>query len=123
VNDSLASGDRAGFPPPVMRRLGIKREHIRYQANPGGDVMVLVWEGLEQDHARLYWVANSLRFTSASLSSWRFEFVDGDAVDIVCQTTGQSVSGKDGSSSDVWDKPLRVITTQPFNGSPPASSG
>ena len=30
--------------------------------------------------------------------------VDGDAVDIVCQTTGQSVSGKDGSSSDVWDK-------------------
>ena len=30
--------------------------------------------------------------------------VDGDAVDIVCQTTGQSVSGIDGSSSDVWDK-------------------
>lgn len=30
--------------------------------------------------------------------------VDGDAVDIVCQTAGQSVSGKDGSSSDVWDK-------------------
>ena len=33
--------------------------------------------------------------------------VDGDAVDIVCQTTGQSVSGKDGSSSDVWDKTVQ----------------
>ena len=33
----------------MMRRLGIKREHIRYQASPGGDVMVLVWEGVEQD--------------------------------------------------------------------------
>jgi hypothetical protein len=33
----------------MMRRLGIKREHIRYQASPAGDVMVLVWEGVEQD--------------------------------------------------------------------------
>ena len=30
--------------------------------------------------------------------------VDGNAVDIVCQTRGQSVSGIDGSSSNVWDK-------------------
>jgi hypothetical protein len=30
--------------------------------------------------------------------------VDGDAVDIVCQTRGESVSGADGSSSNVWDK-------------------
>jgi hypothetical protein len=35
----------------VMRRLGIKREHIRHQASPAGDVMVLVWEGVEQDRA------------------------------------------------------------------------
>jgi hypothetical protein len=30
--------------------------------------------------------------------------VDGDPVDIVCQTRGESVSGLDGSSSNVWDK-------------------
>ena len=29
---------------------------------------------------------------------------DGDAVDIVCQTRGESVSGIDGSSSNVWDR-------------------
>jgi hypothetical protein len=33
--------------------------------------------------------------------------VDGDPVDIVCQTQGQSVSGIDGSSSDVWDKTVQ----------------
>jgi hypothetical protein len=30
--------------------------------------------------------------------------VDGDPVDIVCQTRGEPVSGLDGSSSNVWDK-------------------
>ena len=30
--------------------------------------------------------------------------IDGNAVGIVCQTRGQSVSGIDGSSSNVWDK-------------------
>jgi hypothetical protein len=30
--------------------------------------------------------------------------VDGNSVDIVCQTRGEAVSGKDGSSSTVWDK-------------------
>jgi hypothetical protein len=29
---------------------------------------------------------------------------DGDAVDIVCQTRGENVSGIDGSSSNVWDR-------------------
>jgi hypothetical protein len=33
----------------MRRRLGIRREYIRYQASPAGDVMVLVWEGVEQD--------------------------------------------------------------------------
>ena len=33
--------------------------------------------------------------------------VDGDSVDIVCQTRGQSVSGIDGSSSDVWNKTVQ----------------
>jgi hypothetical protein len=49
--DSIASGDRADAHRQMMRRLGIKREHIRHQASPGGDVMVLVWEGVEQDRA------------------------------------------------------------------------
>jgi hypothetical protein len=30
----------------MLRRLGIKREHIRHQANPAGDVIVLIWEEL-----------------------------------------------------------------------------
>jgi len=47
--DSIASGDRADAHRQMMRRLGIKREHIRHQASPDGDVMVLVWEGVEQD--------------------------------------------------------------------------
>jgi hypothetical protein len=47
--DSIASGDRADAHREMMRRLGIRREHIRYQASPAGDVMVLVWEGVEQD--------------------------------------------------------------------------
>jgi hypothetical protein len=49
--DSIASGDRADAHRQMMRRLGIKREHIRHQASPAGDVMVLVWEGVEQDRA------------------------------------------------------------------------
>ncbi len=47
--DSIASGDRADAHRQMMRRLGIKREHIRHQASPDGDVMLLVWEGVEQD--------------------------------------------------------------------------
>ena len=47
--DSIARGDRADAHRQMLRRLGIKREHIRYQASPAGDVMVLVWEGVEQD--------------------------------------------------------------------------
>ena len=47
--ESIASGDRADAHRQMMRRLGIKREHIRYQPSPAGDVMVLVWEGVEQD--------------------------------------------------------------------------
>jgi hypothetical protein len=47
--DSIASGERADAHRQMMRRLGIRREHIRYQASPAGDVMVLVWEGVEQD--------------------------------------------------------------------------
>jgi len=47
--DSIAGGDRADAHRQMLRRLGIKREHIRYQASPVGDVMVLIWEGVDQD--------------------------------------------------------------------------
>ena len=46
---SIASGDRADAHRQMMRRRGIRREHIRYQASPAGDVMVLVWGDVEQD--------------------------------------------------------------------------
>ena len=47
--DSIVSGDRGDAHRQMMRRLGIKREHIRYQESPAGDVVVLIWEGVEQD--------------------------------------------------------------------------
>ena len=47
--DSIASGDRADAHRQMLRRLGINREDIRYQASPAGNVMVLVWEGVDQD--------------------------------------------------------------------------
>jgi hypothetical protein len=28
----------------MLRRLGVKRKHIHHQANPAGNVMVLVWK-------------------------------------------------------------------------------
>ena len=47
--DSVDSGERADAHRQFLRRLGVKREHVRYQASPAGDVMVLIWEGVEQD--------------------------------------------------------------------------
>jgi hypothetical protein len=47
--DSIATGERADAHRQTLRRLGVQREHIRHQASPAGDVMVLVWEGVEQD--------------------------------------------------------------------------
>ena len=49
--------------------------------------------------------------------------VDGDAVDIVCQTTGESVSGKDGSSSDVWDKTVQGDYAADFYINTPGMTG
>jgi hypothetical protein len=49
--------------------------------------------------------------------------VDGDAVDIVCQTQGQSVSGIDGSSSDVWDKTIQGDYAADFYVDTPGMTG
>jgi hypothetical protein len=47
--DEIDSGDRADAHRAMLRRLGVKREHIRVQPTPDGLVMVLVWEGVDQD--------------------------------------------------------------------------
>jgi hypothetical protein len=46
---SINTGERADAHRQLLRRLGVKREHVYHQATPAGDVMVLVWEGVEQD--------------------------------------------------------------------------
>jgi hypothetical protein len=47
--DSITSGERADAHRQFLRRLGVKREHVRYQASPAGDLTVLIWEGVDQD--------------------------------------------------------------------------
>jgi hypothetical protein len=46
---SIDTGERADAHRQMLRRLGVKREHVHHQATPAGDVMILVWEGMEQD--------------------------------------------------------------------------
>jgi len=46
---SITTGDRADAHRQALRRLGVKSEHVLHQASPAGDVMVLVWEGVDQD--------------------------------------------------------------------------
>jgi hypothetical protein len=50
--DSIARGDRADAHRQMMRRLGIKREHIRYQASPAGDVKKRGWKPTWEPSAR-----------------------------------------------------------------------
>jgi hypothetical protein len=47
--ESVTGGQRAEAHRQFLRRLGIRREHIYHQSSPGGDVAVLVWEGVEQE--------------------------------------------------------------------------
>jgi hypothetical protein len=47
--DEIESGDRADAHREMLRRLGVKREHIRVQPTPDGLMMVLVWEGVDQE--------------------------------------------------------------------------
>ncbi len=49
--ESSSSGERSAAHREFLKRLGVKREHVHHQASPAGDVMVLVWEGVEQDAA------------------------------------------------------------------------
>lgn len=47
--ESISHGERAAAHREMLQRLGIKREHAFTQSTPMGDIMVLVWEGIEQD--------------------------------------------------------------------------
>ncbi len=47
----VSSGERSAAHAEMLRRFGVTREHIFHQSTPDGDVMVLVWEGVEQDEA------------------------------------------------------------------------
>lgn len=47
--NSIASGERGDAHRQMLRRLRIKREHMRSKASPAGDVVTLVWEGGDQD--------------------------------------------------------------------------
>jgi hypothetical protein len=49
--DSANSGERAEAHREFLRRQGVSREHIHHQSSPAGDLMVLVWEGVDQDAA------------------------------------------------------------------------
>ena len=49
--ESASSGERAAAHRKFLGRLGVRREHIRHQSSPAGDLMVLVWEGVDQDAA------------------------------------------------------------------------
>lgn len=49
--DEIQSGDRADAHREMLRRLGVKREHIRVLPTPGGQLIVLVWEGVDQEQA------------------------------------------------------------------------
>ena len=49
--EEIASGERSAAHADMLRRFGVTREHIFHQSSPEGDVMVLVWEGVEQDEA------------------------------------------------------------------------
>jgi hypothetical protein len=47
----IESGGRADAHREMLRRLGVKREHIRVLQIPDGQLIVLVWEGVDQDEA------------------------------------------------------------------------
>jgi hypothetical protein len=49
--------------------------------------------------------------------------VDGDPVDIVCQTRGEAVSGIDGSSSNIWDKLIQGDYVSDFYINTPGMNG
>jgi hypothetical protein len=49
--EEISTGERSDAHAEMLRRFGVTRERVFQQSMPGGDVMVLVWEGVEQEEA------------------------------------------------------------------------
>jgi hypothetical protein len=49
--ESIETGEGSGAHREMLERLGVTREHIFHQKAPAADVMVLVWEGVDQEQA------------------------------------------------------------------------
>jgi len=49
--ESIETGERSGAHREMLERLGVTREHIFHQKAPAAEVMVLVWEGVDQEQA------------------------------------------------------------------------
>ena len=49
--ESIETGERSGAHREMLERLGVTREHIFQQKAPAAEVMVLVWEGVDQEQA------------------------------------------------------------------------
>jgi hypothetical protein len=49
--ESIETGERSGAHREMLERLGVTREHIFHQKAPAADVVVLVWEGVDQEQA------------------------------------------------------------------------
>ena len=47
--EETSTGERSEAHREMLRRFGVTRETILHQSTPQGDVMVLVWEGVEQE--------------------------------------------------------------------------
>lgn len=47
--DEVASGGRGEAHRELLRSRGVAAEHVFHQPTPMGDLMVLVWEGVDQD--------------------------------------------------------------------------
>jgi hypothetical protein len=47
--DEVVSGGRGDAHRDLLRRRGVTAEHVFHQPTPMGDLMVVVWEGVDQD--------------------------------------------------------------------------
>ncbi len=47
--EEISTGERSEAHREMLRRFGVSRENIFQQSTPQGDIMVLVWEGVEQE--------------------------------------------------------------------------
>ena len=53
--EKISTGERHEAQKEMLRRLGVTHEHVFQQTTPAGDVMILVWEGLEQEDLPAAW--------------------------------------------------------------------